>query len=294
MHGLDDGDNTILSCNLYNERDISLSIGGTSGFHCHKGLELCYIHNGNGRCVINEETYYFKKNSVLFFRPFQIHGFFPQADNVFSRSIIVADIALLMHASAALPQIKRFISFLHSDEANMQCIQDENGGIEALLHLALPVSQKNGGNMPAEDALLLYQGILKMLSYQQNAICSGKNLKEKQYIGSGVEYVNALIKWVDGNFEKEYSLDELSARMGVSKFYLTRLFKKHTGRTISEYIMKRRLREAKILLYTSQLTVTEIACKTGFPNLSYFCQVFRRDTGLTPSEFRMTNSERLA
>ena len=125
--------------------------------------------------------------------------------------------------------------------------------------------------MPAEDALLLYQGILKMLSYQQNAICSGKNLKEKQYIGSGVEYVNALIKWVDGNFEKEYSLDELSARMGVSKFYLTRLFKKHTGRTISEYIMKRRL-----------------------PNLSYFCQAFRRDTGLTPSEFRMTNSERLA
>lgn len=82
------------------------------------------------------------------------------------------------------------------------------------------------------------------------------------------------------------SLDEIAAFVGVSRSALTRSFKAEMGKTISQYITEVKLRDAKRFLRYSDLTLGEIASYLSFSSQSYFQTVFKKETGLTPGEYR--------
>ena len=79
---------------------------------------------------------------------------------------------------------------------------------------------------------------------------------------------------------------ELSKMAYLSPAYLCRFFKKVTGTTISNYVLRVRIDQAKELLIKSDLTITQIAFKIGFESHSYFDRVFYRFTKLSPKTFR--------
>ena len=82
------------------------------------------------------------------------------------------------------------------------------------------------------------------------------------------------------------SLTELAQKFCVSKSYISHMFKKRNGHTIKEYGNILKIKDAKILLETSKLSVTEIGLSVGFNNFSYFIHVFKQYTGLTPLRWR--------
>jgi AraC family transcriptional regulator, regulatory protein of adaptative response / methylphosphotriester-DNA alkyltransferase methyltransferase len=82
-------------------------------------------------------------------------------------------------------------------------------------------------------------------------------------------------------------LEELPARVGLSKFHLGRLFKAATGRTPKEYLQAIRLDKARELLEVSDLGGAQICYEAGFNSLSNFYALFRAATGLSPQEYRM-------
>lgn len=82
------------------------------------------------------------------------------------------------------------------------------------------------------------------------------------------------------------SLDELCRRFGYSRSYVSHMFKKNCGCTLRHYCNMLKVRDAKLLLDKTDLSITEIAYTAGFNNFSYFINVFRAITGETPLAWR--------
>lgn len=100
------------------------------------------------------------------------------------------------------------------------------------------------------------------------------------------EHIQALIQYMQSNLSEEISLDDLSSRSLMSRRKLTSSFKLVTGLTIQEYHSLLRLRRAQVLLRDTVTSIGDIAIKLGFSGPSSFSNFFRRQTGITPSEFR--------
>lgn len=100
------------------------------------------------------------------------------------------------------------------------------------------------------------------------------------------KYIASLMKYIDLNFNSELQLDDLSKQFGVSKFYLSKEFRKFTGTTIGEYIINSRISYSKELLKYSDLSVSEIACKSGINNVSHFINLFKSRENMTPLAYR--------
>jgi AraC family transcriptional regulator len=88
------------------------------------------------------------------------------------------------------------------------------------------------------------------------------------------------------NVAEEFNLDRLAAQAGLSKFYFNRLFKSAMGMSPSRYQINLRMDEAKRLLRETKQSVVAIALDVGYTNPSHFAQLFRRETGLSPSDYR--------
>ena len=100
-----------------------------------------------------------------------------------------------------------------------------------------------------------------------------------------IETVIRVKRYIDNNFDQELSLDDLSALRYTSKFHFLRLFKRYYGQTPRQYLIEKRIERARELLRTGS-NVTEVCFEVGYENPSSFCTLFRRRSGVTPSEFR--------
>ncbi len=98
--------------------------------------------------------------------------------------------------------------------------------------------------------------------------------------------VYKVIEYIKSNYRKHLTLEEIAANTYLSKTYLSSLFKKETGYSISEYINIVRIDRSKNLLVEENLSIIEIANLCGFEDQSYFTKVFKNIVGITPKKYR--------
>ncbi|MGN0612344.1 MAG: AraC family transcriptional regulator [Porcipelethomonas sp.] len=96
--------------------------------------------------------------------------------------------------------------------------------------------------------------------------------------------------YLDNNFTKPINLDDLAGRFFISKFYLTREFKKEFKTTIIQYTLKKRIDYAKELLIHTNKSVEEISEACGFNDQSYFSRQFKKAENTTCLAYRKNNS----
>ncbi|HTS17817.1 MAG TPA: helix-turn-helix domain-containing protein [Verrucomicrobiae bacterium] len=92
--------------------------------------------------------------------------------------------------------------------------------------------------------------------------------------------------WMAEHVAEEFNLDQLAAQVGLSKFHFDRLFKSAIGVSPSRYYINLRLDAARRLLRETKKSVVTVALDVGYTNPSHFAQLFRRETGLSPSDYR--------
>ena len=115
----------------------------------------------------------------------------------------------------------------------------------------------------------------------------------KEYSGIKNDYyplVNNIKTYVDSYLYTDLTMCDLSAVFGYNEKYLGKLFKKHTGETIKEYINRNRLTIAAKMLTETPLSVIDISIKTGFNNVTYFNRLFKKKYGVAPGEYRKTQN----
>jgi AraC-like DNA-binding protein len=104
--------------------------------------------------------------------------------------------------------------------------------------------------------------------------------------GTYQEAMSRVLRHLVGNFRTEIRLDELLAIARLSRPTFARQFKRHTGRSVSEFLIELRLQAACRELVTTRRSVLEVALDCGFSQVSFFNRVFRRELGCSPSEWR--------
>ena len=104
---------------------------------------------------------------------------------------------------------------------------------------------------------------------------------------------NALItrceQYIRAHLAQELSRETLAAQIYLHPAYLSRLFKRETGVTLSDYIASERIKAACRLLEDPAIKIGAVAGQVGIPQFSYFCRVFRRIMGMSPQEYRQTH-----
>jgi AraC-like DNA-binding protein len=96
----------------------------------------------------------------------------------------------------------------------------------------------------------------------------------------------AITAYLDAHFAENITLDFLAEHFFISKYYLSREFKREFGTTIISYLLLRRITNAKELLRYGDSSIEEIAILCGISDASYFNKVFRKLEGCTASEYR--------
>lgn len=96
---------------------------------------------------------------------------------------------------------------------------------------------------------------------------------------------------IDSDLAADLSLSSLAANQGISAGYLSAIFKKETGKTVSEYIREKRMKHAAHLLGTTRLQIQTVALHCGIVDVQYFSKLFKRHTGMTPKEYREANKK---
>ncbi len=100
------------------------------------------------------------------------------------------------------------------------------------------------------------------------------------------EKFSKIRSYIDENLDNKLELDFLAKEFYISKYHLSREFKKFFGITIGEYILKQRISKAKSLLRFSELSVNDIAFRCGFSDVGYFTKVFKKEEKTTPLKYR--------
>ena len=93
---------------------------------------------------------------------------------------------------------------------------------------------------------------------------------------------------LEERYREPVVLDVLASRLGMSRSHLCRRFKHYTGKTLTQYVIERRIREAMLLLRTTSEKVIHIAHECGFADVSFFNRKFRKLTQTTPRDYRAT------
>ena len=92
--------------------------------------------------------------------------------------------------------------------------------------------------------------------------------------------------FIRNNYTKNSSLEEIADSVYLSPFYVSRIFKESQNMTVMDYVTRVKLDEAKKMLSNPRYKIEEIAISLGYSDGSYFAKVFRRNEGMTPTQFR--------
>lgn len=103
--------------------------------------------------------------------------------------------------------------------------------------------------------------------------------------------VEKAISYIKNHFAEDIVVDQLAAYVGLSLYHFIRIFTEETGLTPHRYLIDIRLNTAKYLLKNSTFSIKDICYNTGFSNESVFCSSFKKHLGITPTQYRLLNSD---
>lgn len=106
----------------------------------------------------------------------------------------------------------------------------------------------------------------------------------KEYIYNPI--INRVIYYIKKNIESSLTLKEISSFVNIHPNYLSSAFKKQVGKTLTDYINEQKIAAVKIYMNNMNLSISEISYTFNFSYVSYFCNFFKKHTGLTPTEYK--------
>jgi two-component system response regulator YesN len=113
--------------------------------------------------------------------------------------------------------------------------------------------------------------------------CRNVKVKREESSSSVIDKAKAFI---DKQYHKDISLDEVSKEVNISPYYFSKLFKEETGENFIEYLTNLRINKAKELLSATDMSMKEICCEIGYSDPNYFSRIFKKNLGVTPTEYK--------
>lgn len=252
--------------------------------HKHDFYEISYISEGAGVHYIQGETMPVVKGD-LFFIPIGVsHVFRPMSVNK-ERPLVVFNCiftrVFFQKLLLSIPFDSKMIAFFGIEEVELppswKQFKDLNGECNQLfLHLHREFLSQKWGFVISLYASLT-ELLLFMVRFEENTGSTRLSMTAQMH---------ELLAYMDRYCHLPFTLTDLSNRTGFSTRQLQRLIKSYTGMTFIDYIQSRRMEQCCFLLRTTRNKISEIATESGYQDIKFFNQLFKKKTGMTPREYR--------
>jgi len=255
--------------------------------HWHDEMEFILITSGKAIFQIENSTYGVNKGDIIIIGSGELHSAYSQSssDLCICKSLAFNCDMLSSKSSDAI-QIK-FINPLINNQLNLphhlKCSSINEITIRSfLLELISTLNYRESNfELAAKSYLyMIFSKIMLMVTY--------KNTNELLNVNSSnkIDNFKHILNYIHINYNKPLTIKELSLQLNMSEGHFCRTFKAFTFKTPIDYLNYYRTTKAQEFLINSDKKILEISMDVGFNNLSYFINIFKKNTGFTPSEFR--------
>lgn len=276
--------------------------------HYHDFYEL-YFYLGDGmKYFIDNKSYYVKKYDLILIDKFTYHRTSYNEKGAKERILFYLD-------ESVFDIICSSNSYNISDEADKKTIDSNTADSNDLKRQLINLFRKKKVSFSGEFSkyfldrtmnnilpyyydktnpaigqlqarLITLELLLEIVKMDQNNLL----IEDDSVLTIQEKRVSDIVNYINANFNKQITLDELSGMFYINKYYLCHIFKEVTGMSITNFINRKRLAEAKKLLKYTDYNVTEISEMVGFNNVSRFISLFKEKFEQTPRIFRESSN----
>ncbi|TVY05415.1 AraC family transcriptional regulator [Paenibacillus cremeus] len=246
-------------------------------FHLHNEFEIYFLISGDVNYFVEKSMYPIKYGDVMITNNQEIHKPSFRNDHLYER--ISLQFAPHIVRSFNSPRLDLLGCFLNKPKGQHNKISLSSSQLKELLRL---FSQFENLKNNAGYEILKLNYLIEVLVLL-NLVFKDVNRLDPQT--AMPDLLIALLDHIDMNLDKDLSLESLSAKFYVDRFYMGRVFKKHIGSNIHEYILFKRISKAKEIL-ASGVSVTETCERCGFNDYSNFLKMFKRTVGISPGKYK--------
>lgn len=257
--------------------------------HTHAFIEICFISSGSGWHLLNDQVCRCRPGDLFVIDTGDAHTWI--ADNDTQMTIY----NLIFRPAFFDPALKGHTAL--SDAAGSFLI----GGLHAGTHAKSVGVHFDENEFPS--VLSLYDSMLAEYEERDAGFieyiraCAVQLLvsifRKQMSSASASDTVHCsapslapVFDYINLHFTEDISLNQLSALVYLSPSYFSRVFRLYTGYTMTEYIQRVRIYNARTQLQHTQLSVSEIAAANGYSDPKHFTRIFRRILGMSPTQFR--------
>lgn len=250
--------------------------------HNHHSLEINFCVNGEGQYTIIDDKYPILKDDIFIINNLEYH----MARNLsgdLQLMVIVFDPELILEGSNAYQYVRAFYEwktgFKHRLRGDVFATEEIKGVLNSIQREW--DTRAVGWQLVVKSLLLM----LLALIYRQFESTDGYSEKIQQFQNNYIK-LSPAIQYMEEHFKENIPLAVLAQEAHMSVNYFSSLFSQTMNSTVSEYLIRMRLKNACTLLATTGNSILSIALESGFDNISYFNRVFRKAFGVTPGEYR--------
>ncbi|MGN1411258.1 MAG: AraC family transcriptional regulator [Oscillospiraceae bacterium] len=235
-------------------------------------LLFVLVLNGKGTLSYKERTFNVQKDYCFFIDCLNTHSYESDPDEPWE--------ILWIHFNG--PTARSYYNVF--EETFINVIKPNNPKrFEEILRRIIDINKKSDAYTEIFTSQLIMELLTLTLTFKRNDV---------DYTIRASKSLSEVKDYLDKNFTDEIYLENLCDIFCMSKFYLTKEFKKAYGVTISKYIISCRINYAKVLLRFSDMSIDDISDVCGFYDTSYFNKQFKASEDITPFKYRKTWRER--
>lgn len=239
--------------------------------HSHDDYEIYMFFEGDSKYVVEENTYSLKQGDIIIIRKHELHRVYHNSQKHYRRIVLMVS-----------PEFFRENNCTEYETAFLDVSKNKGNKIDAkIVHSsglfdAIMRFKKYSDDFKSPESPIAKSAMTEIL-YIINSISSFSEADEQKSV------VKNVISFLNENFTEDISLDDLSEKFFISKYYLCRAFKKSTGLTVQNYIKQKRqmlVRE----LYSQGMTLSQASAKAGFRDYSSFYRNYKKENEKSPKE----------
>ncbi|MEG0361437.1 MAG: AraC family transcriptional regulator [Longicatena sp.] len=238
--------------------------------HTHGFTELFYVIKGSGQFFIQDTFLNIKEDDLIIINPLVLHTETSKDEQPLEYMVLgIEGLSFINEKNNTLQNdysIHNYYNYKH----------------EILFYLKSLLSEIKNKEEHSETMLqdlleILIINMIRRTNTSLEVTTTKKNDKKECIL---------IENYINEHFKEEINLEKLSDITYMNKFYLVHAFKKYKGISPINYLLERRICEAKVLLETTNLRSKDIASILGFSSQSYFTQAFKRQTLCSPQQYR--------
>jgi len=251
--------------------------------HTHDFYSLLFFKSGEGTITVNNNSYSVKPNTVTLISPCQIHSF--EGAEKMGGTLIFFHQDFYVEEFSFLRLLNLFscTTKLTGGDTCKPCFYMAEKDFKKVSTLVNSIESEYDSFTPSNNSATIIRSLLNILLLR---LSEWTNIRSENNNNSDTVLVNELSRLVDSYFIKEHNVSFYTSAFNISEKHLNDICQRHFNSGLKKILKERLLQEARKLLLSSELSVSEISYKLNFDDNSYFSKVFKQETRLTPKKFR--------